>query len=94
MTSFHRSLATITAVLALAGAGQVRAGNSHPPRQGNNHPQVRQPDNHSQVRRCVSDSARAANTCLNHGRGAKCEKAVNQAIKSCEQAAAGKPGKK
>jgi hypothetical protein len=85
MTSFHRSLATITTLFALAGAGQVLAGNRPPARPGNSHPQVRQ---------CVSDSARAVNTCLNHGRGAKCEKAVNQAIKSCEKTAAGKPGKK
>jgi hypothetical protein len=89
MTSSRRSLAIITALLVLAGTGQARAGNPRPSRPGNNHPQVRQPDNRGQVRRCVSDSARAVNACLNHGRGAKCEKAVNQAIKSCERAAAG-----
>jgi hypothetical protein len=89
MISSRRSLAAIAALLVLAGAGQAQAGTGRPARPANNHPPARQADNRGPARRCVSDSARAANTCVNHGRGAKCEKAVNQAIKSCERAAAG-----
>ncbi len=37
------------------------------------------------VRECVKETARAVNTCVNHGRGSRCEKAVDRAIQKCER---------
>lgn len=37
------------------------------------------------VRECVKETARAVNTCVNHGRGSRCEKAVDRAIQKCDR---------